>query len=134
MLNYLGEVSDKCGKALFISSGTMASALLNIDKILNQKGLESIFVETVTLKSLVSKFAISEVNVIKADIEGAEILAFRDKEFFANFNPRILIEPITHSGANGGNTLLKLLASYGYTHKWHSDKDSRVPLICFEGN
>jgi len=87
-------------------------------------------VPSLTLTELVLRQKLSRIDVIKADIEGAEFAAFSDSQFFANHHPRIVFEPaMNHIPETKISSLVALLESYGYKCRVLPQPGSRLPLI-----
>jgi FkbM family methyltransferase len=87
-------------------------------------------IPSLTLSELVLRQKLSRIDVIKADIEGAEYAAFSDSEFFANHHPRIIFEPaMNHLPETQLLSLVVLLESYGYKCRVLPQAGSRLPLI-----
>jgi FkbM family methyltransferase len=86
-------------------------------------------VETVTLDDYVEKHEISQVNIIKIDIEGSEILALKGMQrILERIHPRILIElkeeTIIHSGYQAKN-IVDFLVNAGY-NKFIIDEQGNI--------
>jgi len=123
-------VYSKNGFFDFIGEGTMAGAIVDesLDSWNRSKYIKKVQVKT--LSSLVRDLKLTKVDVIKADIEGAEYDALLDSEFFDSFHPRILIEPIAEYGPKGGRSIIDLLRGYGYADfKYFAQDGGRSPLI-----
>lgn len=87
-------------------------------------------VKSLTLSEIALTFNLSRVNVIKADVEGAEFQAFSDKAFFEKFRPVIIFEPAEESlRSTRLPEILKLLEGYGYIPEIHAQIGSKLPLV-----
>jgi FkbM family methyltransferase len=117
----------------FIGEGTMAGAIVDeaLDSWNRAKYVKKVDVRT--LSSLARDLKLTKVDVIKADIEGAEYDALLDAKFFDSFHPRILIEPIAEHGPKGARSIIDLLRGYGYVDfKYFVQDGGKSPLIyCF---
>lgn len=103
----LGEKSGRV--RMFRPAGT--SFVDSINK--NWKGLTvSYYVKSVTVDGLVKKFGLDKLDLLKLDIEGAELLALRGSmKTIARMKPRIIIE--THGRELHGD-VIKFLKMSGY--------------------
>ena len=82
------------------------------------------------LSDLVSLQKMQIVDLIKADIEGAEYAAFSDKKFFAKFRPRLVFELApSASPATEAEHLNDLLSGYGYEIQTVPQPGSEMPLV-----
>lgn len=114
------------GTLEFASEGSLGSAVAEIQ---SRETKETITVRSVTLSQIVDEQNLNKVDVIKADIEGAEFFAFSDKAFFSNFHPVIVFEPAMNSNPETKMPRIeKLLESYGYKLSYHNQIGSRIPL------
>ena len=87
-------------------------------------------VEAITLSSLANLTDASQVDAIKADIEGAECEVFQDAEFFANFKPKIVFEAILKGERKRRYTsAMRTLEGYGYACKVHKQFGSSQLLV-----
>lgn len=75
----------------------------------------TINVDSITLSTLAAD--LDKVDYLKMDIEGAEIKAIEDRQFFNKFKPRVSIE--THNAFGGMTTegIKRYLTQYGYSFK-----------------
>ncbi|HEX6996737.1 MAG TPA: FkbM family methyltransferase [Gammaproteobacteria bacterium] len=75
-------------------------------------------IQTTTLDRYVSEQSIRRVDIIKIDIEGAELACLRGaKETLVRFQPYLIVEVQRHSAAAAGyeqGDILDYLASFGY--------------------
>lgn len=124
-------VSNHSKGIYFSSNGDMSSAALDASPILYQKKENIVKVDSINLSNLVSKYELNEVNLIKADIEGSELNALNDSDFFNNFNPIILLEPISIKGKNSLEQIIVLLQSFGYGHKLIDQQGGAAPIALF---
>lgn len=124
---YKFALSSKDGWAKFLSEGTMASRLV---KQKYDSSEDCLLVETRTLTSLAKFYNLKKVDIIKADIEGAEFDVFSDGEFFMTYKPKILLEPINKKEAQ---KIIKLFKSYDYrTFSAFKQAGSRQELLLCE--
>lgn len=129
------------GVESFISEGTMASSLkeTSVDAWIRDQVMTE--VRTVTLYDIVRYFKLKNVDVIKADIEGAEFDVFSCGSFFHEFRPRVLVEipSLKESISNykeknlqpRERNLFKLFESYGYSFHQYHQLGSNLPLVLF---
>jgi FkbM family methyltransferase len=111
----------------FASEGGLGSAIASVQTRSTGPLVE---VNALTLMDLVHQFDLSKVDVVKADIEGAEYAAFSNREFFNNFHPRIIFEPaMNHMPETSLESLILLLESYGYKCSIFKQIGSRLPLV-----
>jgi FkbM family methyltransferase len=111
----------------FASEGGLGSAISSLQTRSTGPIVE---VNALTLMDLVQRFNLSRVDVIKADIEGAEFAAFSNREFFENHHPRIIFEPaMNHIPETSLQSLIHLLECYGYKCSTFSQIGSRLPLV-----
>lgn len=126
---YKFALSSEDGWAKFLSEGTMASHLVK------QKGASTekdFLIETRTLSTLAKFYNLDHIDIIKADIEGAEFDVFTDENFFSSYKPRILLEPI--NGAEE-EKIIKLLKTHGYGKFTNFEQTgSRQSLLLCEVN
>lgn len=95
----------------FNSDNNIGSAVSGM----NGRKSNSIKVRGITLSELGIINKISKVDAIKLDCEGAELEAFRDRQFFENNKPRIIFEAILKGErARKYKEALSILKSYGY--------------------
>jgi FkbM family methyltransferase len=99
-------------KMNFTSESSLGSA---VSELLPRNTSNRLQIETTTLSAIASKYKLSEVDIIKADIEGSEYWAFMDSDFFKNYHPRIIFEPAYSSNKfTKEKSVINLLESYGY--------------------
>jgi len=100
------------GEVPFCAEGGLGSA---VSELLERSESPAIKVPAMTLGDLVSMTKMERVDLIKADIEGAEYAAFSDKKFFAKFRPRLVFEQASSANLAAKTELLgELLRGYGY--------------------
>jgi FkbM family methyltransferase len=75
------------------------------------------FIPSCTLTSLSDKLNLNRVDFIKCDIEGAENVIFSDANFFAKYNPRIVVEVHDYFVPGTTDNVIKTLSYYGYKCK-----------------
>ncbi len=107
---FRSAISDRNGKIkLFRPAGTSF-----VDSVVKNWSGPTInyFVNSVTLDKLVQKFGMEKLDLIKLDIEGAEMLALREaKKTLSKMKPKIIIE--TH-GKNIHNNVISFLRKSNY--------------------
>ncbi len=81
------------------------------------------------LSQVAAMFNLEKVDFIKCDIEGAESVIFEDRDFFAKFHPRIIVETHLINGEETTGKCVSDLESYGYTCKRVAQTGSTLPLI-----
>lgn len=123
----LSAVWSEDGEIEFASEGHLAASVYNIKR---NRGTV-IKVPTITLSSIAKKYNLEKIDFIKCDIEGAEIEIFKDKEFFKNFSPKIILE--THYMDDDvtltEEIVIKQLADYGYICKRVHQEGFELPLL-----
>jgi FkbM family methyltransferase len=120
-------VWSQTGTVEFTAEASLGSA---VTEILARSSGASISVTAFTLSDLMSKCSISTVDVIKADIEGAEYMAFSDASFFAKHHPVIVFEPAQNKLAvTQLAPIQELLRNYGYGFDVLPQEGSRLPLV-----
>lgn len=97
----------------FSSEGDMTSNAFSVSQK-GGRGGTIVSVPSVTLSSLIEDLELETVDAIKLDIEGAELLALSDKEFFKFHHPRVIFEAF---GVESTRSCIELLESYGYSSK-----------------
>ena len=86
------------------------------------------------MSELCKKYNLIVIDIIKADIEGSEINLLKDATFFENYNPKILLEPISLKGKNSLEEIYGHMDNYGYEVKTYHQEGAKVPLYLFERN
>jgi len=127
-------ISDKVGFEYFSNNQDMSSAIVDISPILHQQKNNYIKVPATTVSELCKKYNLREIDIIKADIEGSEINLLKDATFFENYNPKILLEPISLKGKNSLEEIYGHMDNYGYEVKTYHQEGAKVPLYLFERN
>lgn len=127
-------ISDKVGFEYFSNNQDMSSAIVDISPILHQQKNNFTKVPATTVSELCKKYNLREIDIIKADIEGSEINFLKDATFFENYNPKILLEPISLKGKNSLEEIYDYMDNYGYKVKSYSQEGAKVPLYLFERN
>ena len=125
-------ISNKVGFEYFSNNQDMSSAIVDISPILHQPKDNYKIVNSTNLSTLVEKYDLKKVDIIKADIEGSELNMLKDKEFFNNFSPRILLEPISLKGKNSLEEILHYMDNYGYKFTTYEQVGAQAPLYLFE--
>ena len=111
----------------FASEGGLGSAIASVQTRSTGPLVE---VQGLTLSDLVTRFDLPRVDVIKADIEGAEFAAFSDRKFFSKHHPKIVFEPaMNHLAETSLRSLILLLESYDYKCSVFRQVGSRLPLV-----
>lgn len=124
-------IAKTSGEVIFSNNADMSSAVKDISSILYQQKQNLIKINSINLTDLAIKLNIKKVDIIKADIEGSEVAAFSDSNFFKLYNPRIILEPITMKGKNSAEEIDKVLFSYGYKKESFKQAGSKVPLLLY---
>lgn len=120
-------VWSSSGYVDFAAEAALGSA---VAEVLPRAAGSTVRVPTTTLSGLAGQFGLSSVDVIKADIEGAEYRAFSDRRFFERFQPKIVFEPAqTRRRETRLGVIADLLASYGYELQVVTQDGSRLPLV-----
>lgn len=143
LLNYLNvtgktiqafnvAIYKKDGNVTFVSEQSMDSAILGNARNLMVRSDHLKTVKALKLSTLASEAQLEKIDCIKADIEGSELDAFTDDDFFGSFHPKIIIEPIAMKGPKGAAAIQKQLAKYGYERQDVPQEGARVPLIIFK--
>jgi FkbM family methyltransferase len=96
---------------MFSSEGSMGSSA--VDFVGNDRA-ENIFVNTVTLMSLVNDFKLERVDFIKCDIEGAESVALNSPDFFNKYKPSIVMELHFIDGVSTEYSCRSFMENFGY--------------------
>jgi FkbM family methyltransferase len=109
----------------FISEHTMGSSAAQY--ITGERGAE-MNVEAITLSELAEREGLARVDYIKIDVEGAEMQAISDAEFFQRYRPRLSIE--CHDSFGDSQTIVaEALDRYGYEHTTVVQDFFPLPLI-----
>ncbi len=109
----------------FLTEGNMGSAAASLMK----RGKKQVRqVPSSTLSDLSRRFELDAVHFIKADIEGAELEAFSDREFFRDHHPKIIFEAAA-SKDHEPKAVIALLEGFGYTCQIREQVGSRMPLV-----
>lgn len=96
---------------MFSSEGSMASSAVDI---VGNDRAENIFVNTVTLMSLVNDFKLERVDFIKCDIEGAESVALNAPDFFNKYKPIVVMELHFIDGVSTEYSCRSFMENFGY--------------------
>jgi len=124
-------VSDSKGFANLVSEGAAG----NSPRISDNDNLPRIEVQTDTIDAAISRNEIPPPNVIKIDIEGAEILALRGMErvlAFKNFPRAIFIELHPEFLPNFNSSpqeVSEILSSHGYVEKYCRSRNNQVHCL-----
>ncbi|MBR51258.1 MAG: hypothetical protein CMD58_01950 [Gammaproteobacteria bacterium] len=125
-------ISNKKDLKYFSNNKDMSSAIVGVSTELHQPKENYTIVKTTNLSNLIKKYKLNKVDIIKADIEGSELNMLKDDEFFKNFSPRILIEPILSKGKNSIQEILPYMDKYGYKYTKFEQTGAKQPLYLFE--
>lgn len=116
------------GELRFANEGNLGSSVINLG--VRSSYPKEIRVRSVTLSKIVDQLHLDRVDVIKADVEGAEYQAFSDWDFFQRFKPTIIFEPALNGSRETSTiTLSTQLSEYGYVVSQHNQIGSRLPLL-----
>jgi FkbM family methyltransferase len=96
---------------MFSSEGSMGSSAVDI---VGNDRAENIFVNTVTLMSLVNDFKLERVDFIKCDIEGAESVALNAPDFFNKYKPIVVMELHYIDGVSTEYSCRSFMENFGY--------------------
>lgn len=107
-----GAIFNHNNGVAFSQEGNMGSSA--IDYVGEGRG-NRVSVPSFTLSKIAELFNISRVDFIKCDVEGAEAVIFEDDNFFAKYNPRIIIEAHYAFGSESINNGIHRLEKYGYS-------------------
>jgi FkbM family methyltransferase len=110
----------------FSSEGNMGSSAATI--VGANRGVVS-RVPTLTLSSITKRFNLTRLDFIKCDVEGAERMIFKDREFFQAFAPRIVIEPHVVDGVETSRECIQDLEAHGYRCATIVQHGVALPLI-----
>jgi FkbM family methyltransferase len=110
----------------FSAEGNMGSSA---SSILGEGRGASRFVDSITLNGVVDKLALTQVDFIKCDIEGAESVIFEDNVFFSQFKPRIIVESHHVSGQLTTDKVMSDLSRHGYSFNLVSQPGVAYPLL-----
>ena len=116
---------------LFSSNSDMSSAVHKISPILYQNKKNLVKVKSLKLSQLITKYELNKVDLIKADIEGSELDALNDEDFFNEFSPKILLEPISMKGKNSLSEIVLLLKKFHYNYKIFDQDGAGSPIVMF---
>ena len=115
------------GEIEFVSEGNLGSGARDV---LSRNVNSAVTVRSLTLSSIASEWNLDRVDLLKADIEGAEYFAFSDEAFFARYSPIIVFEPAQSSAEETHLSSLRCqLEGYGYSLVEHQQVGSRLPLV-----
>lgn len=115
------------GTVDFSSEGSLGSAVFEVIPRVSEANTS---VPSMTLSTLVKKFEIASVDIIKADIEGAEFQAFSDAGFFVQHRPVVVLEPAMDGQFETSETALRdLFEGYNYSVSTKAQSGSRLPLM-----
>ena len=114
----------------FSSEGNMGASL--VECVGRKRGAAQVeCVQGMTLSSIAKHYNLSKIDFIKCDIEGGEIFIFKDKEFFKEFSPKIIVE--AHYTRDGQSlttqSVIEQLSHYGYSCRVVPQEDFILPII-----
>lgn len=81
------------------------------------------------LSDIADRYGLTHVDLIKADIEGAETAIFEDKGFFERFRPKIVVEPHYVDGRDTSIKVSADLEAHGYSCRAVPQFGSTTPLL-----
>lgn len=81
------------------------------------------------LSTIAHRYALTRIDFIKCDIEGAESVIFEDGPFFARFRPRIIVEAHRLNGTFTTEKVQSDLAAHGYKFELVDQLGSTQPLL-----
>lgn len=122
-----GAVWSETGTIEFSAESSLGSA---VSSVLTRSTGRGISVPCFTLSGIMATTGLPNVDIIKADIEGAEYWAFSDAEFFSQHHPILIFEPALNSIQETRlEAISELLRGYGYSLTLHEQIGSRLPLV-----
>lgn len=121
-------VWSHCEGLTFSSEGNMGSAA---QAHLEEGRGNQFQVESITLSALVDRMNLTAVDLIKCDIEGAELEVFLDAPFFERFRPKIILEVHWIDGTLTSQRCQEVLSRYGYSCQQIEQPGVRTPLLGF---
>lgn len=122
-----GAVWSETGTLEFSAESSLGSA---VSSVLTRSVGKGIQVPSFTLSDIMDKAGLQHVDIIKADIEGAEFWAFSDGDFFSKHHPTLIFEPALNSLRETNlEAISELLRGYGYSLTLHEQAGSRLPLV-----
>lgn len=122
-----GAVWSETGTIEFSAESSLGSA---VSSVLTRATGAGIRVPCYTLSDIVARTELAGVDIIKADIEGAEYWAFSDAAFFSKHHPTLVFEPALNALRETNlQALSELLQGYGYSLALHAQHGSRLPLV-----
>jgi FkbM family methyltransferase len=86
-------------------------------------------VPSYTLSAIAEIFGLERVDFIKCDVEGAEAMVFKDRDFFRRFAPRIVIETHYIDGKSTEEACVRELEASGYSCEPLPQDDYPLPLL-----
>lgn len=86
-------------------------------------------IPSIKLNQIAEKYALTRVDFIKCDIEGAESVVFEDEDFFRKYKPRIIVETHLVGKVETTDKVMLDLEVYGYTFKKIEQKGVVLPLL-----
>jgi FkbM family methyltransferase len=111
---------------MFSSEGSMGSSAVDI---IGNDRAENIFVNTVTLMSLVNDFKLERVDFIKCDIEGAESVALNAPDFFNKYKPIVVMELHFIDGVSTEYSCRSFMENFGYICTLKDQKEYPLKLL-----
>lgn len=121
-----GAVWEHCQGIEFSSEGNMGASATAI--VGDNRGMVS-RVPSFTLSSIADTVGLKRVDFIKCDVEGAEAMVFKDREFFRRFSPRIVIETHFIDGKSTEEACIRELEACGYRCELLAQNDYPLPLL-----
>lgn len=111
----------------FSSEGMMGSSAISI---VGDRLCKKTLIHAIKLSSLARLLGIKKIDLIKCDIDGAEIEIFKDREFFLKYHPNLIIEPHLIANVLDNDIILKYLSSLDYKFKVIKQQNyNSLPLI-----
>ncbi|HEV7287950.1 FkbM family methyltransferase [Sphingomonas sp.] len=110
----------------FSTEGNMGSSAASI--VGSGRG-ETLTVPSFTLSAIADRYNLPSVDFIKADIEGGEAFIFEDRDFFARYSPRIVVEPHLVDGRMSTEKVTRDLEAFGYRCETVPQLGSEIPLL-----
>ena len=119
--------ADHDGMMAMSSEGTMGSAL---GAIVGTYRGQMVDVPTRTLAGIARDFGLDRVDLVKIDIEGAELLAVHAaRDFLARFRPRLIIETHLVQGESTRPAIVDFLKANGYACRIEAQEGLPFELV-----
>ena len=126
-------LSDTCGRTVFYAAKDDNSGLGSLTQ--SENAARPIEIEMTTIDSYCETHAITRVNLMKVDVEGAELLVFRGAQrlLASNEAPIIMFETdeiLTARFGSSSQTIKSLLHQFGY--EFFRARENRLEAVAVE--